>query len=267
MDLQLGGKRALVTGGSRGIGKAIARVLAQEGAAVALLARDAQVLAQAAQELSAQTGATVVGVRGDTASDESVRDAVAQACQRLGGSIDILVNAAAEPGGFAEPPALAAITSDHLHGELDVKVMGYIRCAREVAGGMRAQGWGRIVNISGLAARQTGNTVGSIRNVAVAALTKNMADELGPAGINVTVVHPGLTRTERTAALVARRAAAQGVTEQVIEAQMAAVNSIHHVVDATEVADVVAFLCSPRSRAIHGDAIAVGGGLPRSIHY
>jgi NAD(P)-dependent dehydrogenase (short-subunit alcohol dehydrogenase family) len=132
---------------------------------------------------------------------------------------------------------------------------------------MRSSGWGRIVNISGLAARQSGNTVGSIRNVAVAALTKNMADELGPAGINVTVVHPGTTRTERTAPLVAARAAARGVAPQVIEDEMAASNSIRHLVDASEVADVVAFLCSPRSRAINGDAIAVGGGAPRSIHY
>ena len=145
--------------------------------------------------------------------------------------------------------------------------MGYIRCAREVAPGMRARGWGRIVNISGLAARQTGNAVGSMRNVSVAALTKNLADELGPHGINVTVVHPGLTRTERTAPLVASRAAAQGVAPQAIEAQMAAGNSINHLVDANEVADVVAFLCSPRSRAINGDVIAAGGGAPRSIHY
>jgi NAD(P)-dependent dehydrogenase (short-subunit alcohol dehydrogenase family) len=86
---------------------------------------------------------------------------------------------------------------------MDIKVMGYLRCAREVAPHMQAQRWGRIINISGLAARQSGNAVGSMRNVSVAAMTKNLADELGPDGINVTVVHPGLTRTERTAALVA----------------------------------------------------------------
>jgi NAD(P)-dependent dehydrogenase (short-subunit alcohol dehydrogenase family) len=145
--------------------------------------------------------------------------------------------------------------------------MGYLRCAREVADGMRRNGWGRIVNISGLAARQTGNTVGSMRNIAVAAMTKNLADELGPHGIHVTVVHPGLTRTERTGALVAARAQAQGMPPQEIEQQMAAGNSIRLLVDAAEVADVVAFLCSPRSRAINGDAICAGGGAPRSIHY
>ena len=267
MDLQLEGKRALVTGGSRGIGKAIARALAREGVDVALLARTPDVLQAAAAELASQTGRQVIGVAGDTTGDEDVRQAVAGAVAALGGSIDILVNAAAEPAGFAGPPKLTEITGPFFHGEMDTKVMGYIRCAREVVGGMQAKGWGRIVNISGLAARQTGNTVGSIRNVAVAALTKNMADEFGPSGINVTVVHPGLTRTERTAALVAARAAAQGVSVQAVEDQMAAMNSINHLVDASEVADVVAFLCSPRSRAINGDAIAVGGGGPRSIHY
>jgi len=267
MNLELTGKRALVTGGSRGIGKAVARVLAQEGCDVALLARDPAALASAASELGTETGRNVVGVRADTTSDDQVRAGVAEAVQRLGGSIDILVNAAAEPAGYAAPPGIDAIGAAYFHAEMDTKVMGYIRCAREVVAGMRAQRWGRIVNVSGLAARQSGNAVGSIRNVAVAALTKNLADELGPAGIQVTVVHPGLTRTERTAALVAARAAAAGVEAQAIEAQMAASNSIQHLVEAEEVAYVVAFLCSPKSRAINGDAIAVGGGTPRSIHY
>ncbi len=93
-------------------------------------------------------------------------------------------------------------------------------------------------------------------------------DLLAPtAGIQVNVVHPGLTRTERTAPLVAARAKASGQPEAEIEAQMAAMNSIHHVVTADEVAWVVAFLCSPRSRAINGDVIAAGGGAPRTIHY
>src|SRR5260221_7344346 len=220
MDLELAGKRAIVTGGSRGIGKAIALALAEEGVNVALLARQPEALRTAAAELALQTGRKVVGIGADTTSDESIRLAVAAAVAQLGGSIDILVNAAAEPAGYAAPPKLGEITAEFFRAELDTKVMGYVRCAREVVGGMRAQGWGRIVNISGLAARQTGNAVGSIRNVAVAALTKNMADELGPSGINVTAVHPGLTRTERTAPLVAARAAAQGVSIQDVEQQM-----------------------------------------------
>ncbi len=267
MDLQLTGKRALVTGGSRGIGKAIARVLAEEGADVALLARNADVLALAATELAGLTGRKVFGVSADTTDDAQVAAAVADAQLRLGGTIDILVNAAAEPAGYGAPPKLAEITGNFYHGEMDTKVMGYIRTAKAVAPGMAAKGWGRIVNISGLAARQTGNTVGSMRNVSVAALTKNLADELGPLGINVTVVHPGLTRTERTGPLIAARAKAQNRPEQDVEHDMAKANSIGHLVDATEVADVVAFLCSPRSRAINGDVIPAGGGTPGRIYY
>jgi NAD(P)-dependent dehydrogenase (short-subunit alcohol dehydrogenase family) len=267
MDLQLEGKRALVTGGSRGIGKAIARALAREGVDVALLARDPAALQAAAKELAAESGRGVVGVAGDTTSDESVRAAIAQAVAALGGPIDILVNAAAEPAGYAAPPRIEQIRAEFFHAELDTKVMGYIRCAREVVAGMRERGWGRIVNVSGLAARQSGNAVGSIRNVAVAALTKNMADELGPAGINVTVVHPGQTRTERTGPQIAEQAAARGLTAQAIEQEMGARNSTGRLVEAEEVADVVVFLCSPRSRAINGDVIPVGGGTPRSIHY
>jgi NAD(P)-dependent dehydrogenase (short-subunit alcohol dehydrogenase family) len=267
MDLELKGKRALVTGGSRGIGKAVARALAREGADVALLARDRARLAAAAAELSADFGGRVVAVVADTGDDAGVERAVTEAASLLGGSIDILVNAAAEPGGYAAPPKLGEIEAAFLQREIDIKVMGYVRTARAVAPQMKARGWGRIVNVSGLAARQSGNAVGSIRNVAVAALTKNLADELGPSGINVTVVHPGQTRTERTAAMVAAQAKAQGVSEDAILQRMAEANSIRRVVDAAEVADVIAFLASPKSIAINGDAIAVGGGVPRAIHY
>ena len=83
----------------------------------------------------------------------------------------------------------------------------------------------------------------------------------------MTVVHPGLTRTERTAPLVAARAATQGVSPQAVEQQMASTHSIIHLMDAMEVAQVVAFLCLPKCRAINGDAIAAGGGWPRGIHY
>jgi NAD(P)-dependent dehydrogenase (short-subunit alcohol dehydrogenase family) len=202
MDLELTGKRALVTGGSRGIGLAIARQLALEGAKVAIAARDPDALATAARSLAEETGQAIPTCQVDTGEDASVAAMVDGAVQALGG-LDILVNAAAKPGGQAPPPKLAEITDEVFFSDINVKVMGYLRCARQAAPHMIAGGWGRIINISGLAARQTGSTVGSIRNVAVAALTKALADELGPHGINVTVIHPGLTRTEKTAPLVA----------------------------------------------------------------
>ena len=266
MDLQLAGKRALVTGGSRGIGKAVARVLSEEGCDVAIAARDPARLAATAAELGAVTGGRIVPVVVDTGSDESVRAMVAAAADALGG-IDILVNNAAQPGGQQPPPHLAEITDDLFWADVNVKVLGYLRCAREVAPLMAAAGWGRIVNVSGLAARSTGSTIGSVRNVSVAALTKNLADELGPSGINVTVVHPGLTRTEATPGVFAARAVASGIEPGEVEQRMARATSTRRLVDAEEVAWVVAFLASPRSVAITGDAVVCGGGQPGPIFY
>ena len=266
MDLQLDGKRALVTGGSKGIGRAIARQLALEGVDLVIAARNVADVDIAARELAAETGRKIVGLTVDTQDDSSVRALVAATVAALGG-LDILVNAAAKPGGQAPPPKLAEITDDVFWDDVNVKVMGYLRMAREAAPHMAAAGWGRIINISGLAARQTGSIIGSIRNVAVSALTKNLADELGPKGINVTVVHPGLTRTEKTAPLVAARAASAGVSPEEIEQRLAANVTIGRLVDMAEIANVVAFLASPRSVAINGDAIACGGGVKGPIHY
>jgi NAD(P)-dependent dehydrogenase (short-subunit alcohol dehydrogenase family) len=266
MDLKLAGKRALVTGGSKGIGRAIARQLALEGVDVVIAARNQQELDETAAALAAETGRKVVGRTVDTSDDTSVKALVAGTVAALGG-LDILVNAAAKPGGQAPPPKLAEITDALFWDDVNVKVMGYLRLAREAAPHMAANGWGRIINISGLAARLTGSTIGSIRNVAVAALTKNLADELGPKGINVTVVHPGTTRTEKTASVVAARAAARGKSQAQAETDMASNITIGRLVDAAEVADIVAFLASPRSVAINGDAIACGGGIRGAIHY
>ena len=266
MDLELKGKTAVVTGGSRGIGKAIARELALEGVDLAISARDQAALEASAAELASETGRRIIPIRADTRSDEDVRAMVKQAASELG-HLDILVNNAARPGGQGAVPKLADITQELLWEDVDTKVMGYLRCAREAAPYMIERGWGRIINISGMAARQTGSTIGSIRNVAVTAMTKNMADELGPQGINVTVVHPGLTRTEATAGVVAERARAQGVSEEEAERGMAQGNSVRRIVDAREIAYIVTFLASPKAGAITGDTIAAGGGVGAAIHY
>jgi NAD(P)-dependent dehydrogenase (short-subunit alcohol dehydrogenase family) len=266
MDLELRDKVALVTGGSRGIGKAIARELAREGADVAIAARGHDALAATAQELAQETGRRIVPVVADTGDDASVQAMVRQVVEAFGRA-DILVNCAAQPGGQSVPPTLPEITGDLFWADMNVKVLGYLRCAQAVAPHMIRQGWGRIVNISGLAARQTGSAIGSMRNVAVVALTKNLADELGPHGINVTVVHPGTTRTERTADVLTRRAAEQGIAVEEAERRMAQTNSVRRIVDARDIANVVAFLASPKSVAINGDVIAAGGGPSRAIYY
>jgi NAD(P)-dependent dehydrogenase (short-subunit alcohol dehydrogenase family) len=250
MDLRLTGKRAIVTGGSMGIGRAVADALLREGASVVIAARGRDALEATASELGGNTGGRVVPIVADTASDDSVKAMVNEAVRVLGG-VDILVNSAAQPGGQKPPPKLAEIDDEMFWSDVNVKVMGYLRCIREVAPHMARGGGGRIINISGLAARSTGSTIGSIRNVSVAALTKNVADELAGQGITAVVVHPGLVATEKTPP----------------DASAPPRSLLGRRVDAAEVAFVVAFLASPRAVVINGDAIVVGGGERGPIHY
>jgi len=266
VDLQLAGKTALVTGGSRGIGKAIARLLAEEGAQVAIVARGIETLEATAAEIAAATGQAVFATAADTGDTASV-DAMVQRVLGHFGRIDILVNCAARPGGAPARPGIENFPDDTFTTEMNTKVLGYLRCARAAVPSMKANGWGRIINISGLAARQTGNAIGSMRNVAVAALTKNLADELGPAGINVTCIHPGLTWTEGIEQTYRAGAEARGQTLDEARTRLAGQNAVRRVIDAADIARVVVFLASPLSVAITGDSIAAGGGVGRAIHY
>jgi NAD(P)-dependent dehydrogenase (short-subunit alcohol dehydrogenase family) len=255
MDLQLTGKRALITGGSRGIGLQVARALATEGADVAIAARDPQRLEAAATEVAGIAGAgRVVTAPIETGDDASVVAAVALVERALGG-VDILVNCAAEPNGSAARIVPSHTTDQQFWDAVNVKTVGYLRTARAVAPGMVARGWGRIINVSGLAARSAADFVATARNVGVAALSKNLADELGPHGVNVTVVHPGLTVTERTAERIAGLADQHGIS------------AIGRAVTAEEVAWVITFLASPRSVAMNGDPVVVSGGAPGPIFY
>lgn len=265
MDLQLRGKRALVTGGSRGIGLATAKALAAEGCAVAIVARGEAALREAAAGIAGE-GGSALAVVADSRDDGQVRAAVEHAAREMGG-IEILVNAAATPAGGGPPSTLQEVEDDEVRAEIETKVLGYLRFARAASPHMVHGGWGRIVNISGLAARSASSIVGSMRNVAVAAMTKNLADQLGPHGINVTVVHPAMTETERTPGMVAAIAERSQISEQEARARLAAGISIGRLVTAAEIADVITFLCSPRSVAINGDAVVVGGGAAGPIYY
>jgi NAD(P)-dependent dehydrogenase (short-subunit alcohol dehydrogenase family) len=268
VDLELVGKRAIVTGGSRGIGLAVAKALAAEGAHVALVARDAEALAAAkaaVQEAGGLNGGQVITVSCDTGDDHAVRHMAADVAAAFGG-VDILVNAAARVNTGAAV-GIEQFDEAEFTEQVNVKVLGYLRCARAVAPSMKANGWGRIINVSGLAARSSGAITGTVRNVAVAAATKNLADELGHHGVNVTVVHPGVTVTEKTPEILALRAERAGTSVAEVEKQVGASVSIGRLVTAAEVADVVAFLASPRSVAINGDAIAVGGGARGPVYY
>lgn len=158
MDLELKGKRAIVTGGSRGIGKAIARQLALEGADVVIAARTRKQLEQTADELSKETGRRVIPVVADTGDDASVERLIAATVAELSG-VDILVNNAAVPGGISPATRLDQIVSDEVLEDVNIKVVGYLRTARAAAPHLVANGWGRIINIGGLAVRKAGRPV------------------------------------------------------------------------------------------------------------
>jgi NAD(P)-dependent dehydrogenase (short-subunit alcohol dehydrogenase family) len=265
MDLQLRDKRAIITGASGGIGIAVAHALAAEGVDLVLAARTREPLEKAAAEVAERSGRQVYAVVTDVRDDDAVLRLVEETISRLGG-VDILVNSASDQVVGKHMPALDGTTDDIFWTDVDTKVGGYLRTARAVAPHLVANGWGRIINIGGLGARETRSIVRSIRNAGVAALTKNLADQLGAQGVNTSVVHPGVTRTPQLSATIAQRAKDEGRTVADLEDELGA-NGLGRLVDATEVADVVAFLASPRSVSINGDAVSVGGGTRGVIHY
>ena len=262
MDLDLTDKTAIVTGGSLGIGKAIARELAGEGVDVVICARRKDILEAAALELQAETGRRILPVLADTTDGASIERLVEAAVGEFG-KVDILVNNAAVVGGAARGP-VAEFPIDTLMADLNTKVGGYIRCAKAVAPRMQRQGWGRIVNIGGLAARSSAEISG-LRNISLVHLTKTLSDQLGPHGITVNLVHPGATRTERSGPNYEEQAREQGVTVEEIERRIGERTAIGRIVDAREIGYVVAFLCSPKAEAITGESIAAGGGTGRAV--
>jgi NAD(P)-dependent dehydrogenase (short-subunit alcohol dehydrogenase family) len=262
MDLGLTGKVAMITGGSHGLGKQAAECLAREGCKISVCARGQEQLEATVGEFRA-SGYQAHGTQADvTIESDAVRfhnDTISKF-----GPPDILVN---NVGGRRGSVLLEETTMEQFREGLEVNLISAVRLMAMTLPHMKEQGWGRIINISGLAARRSGSIIGSMRNVSLVAMTKNLADELGPDGINVSVVHPGLTRTERTPGMLADQARTKGISIEEAEEQMAQGNSVHQIIDARDVAHVVAFLASPKSIAINGDVIAAGGGVDRAIYY
>ncbi len=231
--------------------------MAAEGARVAICARNHDAVTATAATLRDESGAEVIGLVADTGTRDGVVGLVERVRETLG-PVQVLVNNAATAAGRSRPPALAEITRDALLAEIDVKVLGYLFAAQAVAPDMRAAGWGRIVNIAGLAAVTTGSAIGSIRNVSVAALTKNLADELGPHGVTVNCVHPGMTRTVRPED-------AQPDDQPMVS--ITPTNIAGRVVEDFDLAPLVAFLASPLSFVVNGEMIEAAGGTPGRIRY
>jgi len=263
MDLKLNGRVVIVTGGSMGIGYAIAKVLALEGARVVISARNRERLTQASAQLETETHNKVTAISTDT-TDQALVDAMVKAATDMHGRIDVLVNCAANPSGLVRNEVQhfedAALLQD-----LNIKVVGYARCVRAVTPLMIQQRWGRIINIGGLTGRAS-NTLSGMRNVALCHLTKTLSDQLGPFGITVNAVHPGVVQTPHIVELFEREAAHRGLTPQDIETEFTEGTPIRRVIAAEEIGHAVAFLASPLAAAITGESIAVDGGITRGVY-
>ena len=251
MDLGLQGKHAIVTGGSRGIGKAIARELAREGV---------------------ETNRRIVPLAADVTSREQVEKMVTEASRQMGG-VDILVNSGSAPGGSATAIGpIETVVDEDLIQDFNIKYVGALRCSRAVLRLMKQQRWGRIINISGANARNAGNLSGGARNGAMVHMTKTLAVQFGRYGITVNCIHPGTTRTERTPRLLAARAAELGVSPEEAERRDFAPdsprgNAICRMVDASEIAFLAVFLASEKAWAVSGELIAATGGAGRAVYY
>ena len=272
MDFGLEGKRALVVGGSKGIGKAIARQLAREGADVAVAARTQTALEETAKEIAQETGRRVLPLPMDVTSKEQVDRVVAEAADKLGG-LHVLVNSGSYPGGSpgAKGP-IETVNDDDLMYDFHVKYVGSLRCARAAIPFLKEQGWGRIINISGGNGRTAGNLSGGARNVSMVHLTKTLAIQMGRFGITVNCIHPGTTRTERTPGLLEARAAQLGIPVGEVEAHDFAPDSprgnhICRMVDASEIGYLTCYLASDKAWAVTGEVIAAGGGTGAAVYY
>jgi NAD(P)-dependent dehydrogenase (short-subunit alcohol dehydrogenase family) len=270
MELGLQGKKAIVAGGGRGIGKAIARELAREGVDLAIVSRSREQLEQTARELADETGRRIIPLAADVTSREQVDRMMAHSAEQLGG-LHILVNSASLPGGTATGP-IDTIKDEELLNDFDVKYMGALRCARAAIPYLKEQGWGRIINISGTNARTAGNLSGGARNVSLVHFTKTLSVQLGRYGITVNCIHPGITRTERTPNLLAARAAELGTTPEEAERRDFAHgsprgNAIGRMVDASEIGYLTVFLASDKAWAITGEVIVANGGAGQAVYY
>jgi 3-oxoacyl-[acyl-carrier protein] reductase len=251
MDLGIRGKVALITGGSMGIGGATAKLLAQEGAMIAITARREKELAEAAARIGGETGADVMTVVADCTQPDDVKAAVQKVADHFG-RIDILVNSigTAAAGNFLE------LSEDDWQKSLSLKLMGQIRVAREVFPYMKKQQWGRIVNVIGTHAwlAEAHAMPAGVANAGLLNFTRALAELGGPHGILVNGVNPGTVNTARLKYLLTRG----------VEYDLNTI-TLHRFAEADEIASAIAFLASERASYICGSVLNVDGGQLKCI--
>lgn len=271
MDLGLSGKVALVTGGSKGIGGAIALELAREGADVAICARDSRELDAMAQRI-AELGRQVVAVPADLASAAGVQTVVDAALGALG-RIDILVN---NVGGAPGPGGFFNLSDADWQAAFDLNLMSAVRFSRALLPGMIARRWGRIINIASTSAREPDIVVVHYNSAkaGLLALSKTLANAHAKDGVLVNCVSPGLTHTPAVEKSAAKRLQEQGEDVSALTPDEAVARyylprrplPIGRIGQPEDLAGIVAFLASERASWITGAYVNVDGGWVKSIY-
>ncbi|MDH5643165.1 MAG: SDR family oxidoreductase [Gemmatimonadota bacterium] len=262
MNLGLDGKVALVAASSRGLGRAVAEELADNGAKLVLCARNDQVLKATAQSIEKKYEAEVLPVAADLAKSEDVDRVVDRAFERFG-SVDVLVtNGGGPPAGRFEE-----FTDKDWDDAVEGTLKSVVRLVRRILPGMRERRWGRIVNITSIAVKQPVNALmlsNSVRS-AVTGFARTLANEVAESGVTVNNVMPGYTRTERLTELAERMASDSGGSVEDAFDKWAEEIPIGRVAETDEFSGLVAFLASERASYITGQSIAIDGGWIRSL--
>jgi 3-oxoacyl-[acyl-carrier protein] reductase len=262
MDLRLTGKKAIVTGASEGIGRAITRTFAQEGVDVAICARRKEPLDRAAAEIAKETGRNIVAITADLTKPADAENFVKKAHAALG-RIDILVNnAGSAPGGVIEH-----LTEEDWASALQLKFMGYVRCMKHVLPIMQKQKKGRVVNLIGNDGVKVSywEIAPGAANAAGQNLTLSLASQYGKDNISFVAVNPGPVRTERWTGLVT--AMARDMKMSFADADRLAPSSIPlgRIAECEEVANLVTYLASDLAFFVNGTMIEIDGGQDKVL--
>lgn len=261
MDLGINGRVAFVAGASRGLGYAVARELAREGAHVALCARDEPGVRQAAATIAAETGAELLPFALDVTSPGAVEAAIAATAEHWGGPHILVANAGGAPAGRFD-----ALDDERWRAAWELNFLSSVRMIRAALPAMRTAGWGRIITITSMTVKQPVENLLLSNGVrpAIVGMVRDLASELAPSGITVNNVAPGYTRTERISAVIQARAAEAGSAEAAERAMVSTI-PMGRLGEPEEFAAAVAFLASNRAAYITGQTLLVDGGWYRGL--